>query len=99
MTDNKIGPNIRPIAEPRPSDRPSRKHPAASKDFATLLENAKSELQSLQSQPPDKAASDATTIQAQYDVEKQNYDAVMRARQQISQAYLDIKNKPTPDKS
>ena len=99
MTDNKIGSGIRPIAEPRAPEKSQRKEPDSGAKFEQLLENAKSELQSLQTQSSVKTApTDATAIQAQLDVEKQKFDAAMRAKQQLSQAYLDMKNKPAQDK-
>lgn len=97
MTDNKIGPNtIRPVAEPRTSDKPQRKEPVSGQDFSNTLKQV---LNEINRQPTAAPAGSVKAIQDAAAAEQERFESVMRAKQQLSQAYLDLKNKPTQDKS
>lgn len=99
MTDNKIGPHLRPITEHRPQERPAGKAPAGTQDFSKRLELAMNELESAaREDAPQATAGDASSIKAAAAAEQEKFESVMRAKQQLSQAYLDITQKPAQDK-
>ena len=98
MTDNKIGPHIRPIGEPRPSDKSARKQPATDQGFSKRLELAMHELETANSQGAVQTAGDTSSIKAAAAAERERFESVMRAQQQLSQAYRDITQKPAQDK-
>jgi flagellar hook-basal body complex protein FliE len=99
MTDNKIGPTIRPVGEPRPGEKPAHKAPGSGQDFQATLNHVQNELnQADQQKAAVPAGTDTKSILDAAAAEQARFESMMRARQQISQAYLDIKSKPTSDK-
>ena len=99
MTDTKIGPNIRPIAEPRTSDKPARKEPTAGQEFGKELEQAVHALNKINQQPvATSAVNDAKSIQDAAAAEQARFESAMRQADRLRQLHQTITQKPTPDK-
>lgn len=99
MKDVNVG-NIRPIAEPRAGEKPARKAPVSGQSFSQTLEHAVTQMNEVTRQSaatPSKG--DASSIQADYSVAKQQFDTLMRVEQQLRQLHQNITGKPTQDKS
>ena len=98
MTDNKIG-NIRPIAEPRTSEKSARKEPVSGQSFSQTLEQAVTQMNEVARQSSiTPAGGDASSIKAGYSAAKQQFDTLMRVEQQLRQLHQNITSKPPQDK-
>lgn len=99
MTDNKIGPNIRPVQEPRPQDKPARKErgPAA-QEFDKSLQQAMQELNKLNQQPATPAAGNARAILDAAAAEQARFESAMREADRLRQLHQNITQKPAQDK-
>lgn len=97
MTDNKIGTNIRPVAEPRVADKTPRKAPAQGIDFSTTLKQVLNE-----TGPAGAAASKPTDTQAILDgaaAHAKHMDTMRRVEQALREEFANITQKPAQDKN
>jgi hypothetical protein len=98
MKDIHIG-NIRPIAEPRSTQKPAQKEPVAGQSFSQTLEKAVTQMNEVSSRSAPAGGGDASSIQAEYSAAKQQFDTLMRVEQQLRELHQNITRKPTQDKS
>ena len=99
MTDNKIGPTIRPVGEPRPSERPARKEPGAGQDFQATLNDVQDALKQADAQKAAQpTATDTQSILDAAAAEQAKFESMMRAKQQLTLLHQNITRKPTTDK-
>ena len=97
MKDIKIG-TIRPLAEPRSSDKPARKDQVGGPDFSRALERAVTQMNEIARQSAvAPTGGDASAIQQQYSAAKQQFDTLMRLEQQLRQLHQNLTGKPTQD--
>ena len=91
--------NVRPIAEPRPAEKPGQKEPVSGQSFSQTLEKAVTQMNEVARQSTTPAAGgDASSIQAEYSAAKKQFDTMMRVEQQLRQLHQNITRKPTQDK-
>jgi hypothetical protein len=101
MTDTKIGPTVRPVAEPRPAEKPARKEPVAGQSFSQTLEKAVTQMNEVTREraAAAPASADSSSIQAEYTAAKRQFDTLMRVEQQLRQLHQNVTRKATQDES
>ena len=93
MKNINIG-NIRPIAEPRPAEKPSRKGPASGLSFSETLETAVSQMnKATRTSGVDAQRIDTHSIQQEYTAANEQYVQLMRAKENLNQLHQMIINK------
>jgi hypothetical protein len=98
MTDNKIGPTLRPIAEPRTPERPARKEPVGGASFQQQLEQASTQLAEVGQQADSAAArTDAKSIQDGLVRASEQFNKMQQLEQLLRQQYQNVTRKPTQD--
>ncbi len=90
--------NIKPVAEPRSTDKPARKEPARQERFDAALEKARSELDQVATGDPVNARDnarnmDAKAIKDQLDAATEDFHRMMRVEQSLRQAHRMITQK------
>jgi len=99
MKDVKIG-NVRPIAEPRSTEKPARKGPVTGQSFSQTLEKAVTQMNEVtRDHAATPAGADTSSIQAEYSAAKRQFDTLMRVEQQLRQLHQNITRKATQDES
>lgn len=104
MKDIHLG-TIKPLAEPRPADKPGRKEQTGQarggqQDFARTLESVTARLDHAKAQGTVPTPEEVTpsSIREQVNTLNKQYDEVMSARQSLAQLYHSMKAAKAEDK-
>ncbi len=87
--------NVKPVVEPRTTDRPSRKAPAGSQQFSKALESAVSQMNEVAQSTGVKATRvNADSIREEYSAENERYAKLMQAGENLRQLHELLSQKP-----
>ncbi len=87
--------NVKPVVEPRITDRPSRKVPAGSQQFSKALESAVSQMNEVAQSTGVKATRvNADSIREEYSAENERYAKLMQAGENLRQLHELLSQKP-----
>lgn len=90
MKDVKLQ-TVRPVAEPRPGEKPARKEKAAGTSFNDTLKDTVARMNELKAQAEGTLKGGDHTIKEEIDAAREMYDRMMLEKKNLSQLYHRIK--------
>ena len=86
--------NVKPVVEPRTTDRPSRKAPAGSQQFSKALESAVSQMNEVAQSTGVKATRvNADSIRDEYSAENERFAKLMQVEENLRQLHRMVTQK------